>query len=149
MKLWKLDGEGGLELTFPCPADPLSINEAHRLHWAPRRKRTDPWREWAYLTAASFLRANFWTPTPVTIQVVIPFRTNARRDPHNYVGTVVKAVVDGLGPGTTGKKAVQGANLIPDDTPEWATVLEPVLDIQKDKTQPLTARVIIKPRSTP
>lgn len=128
-----------LYLSFPAPTSPLSINEAHRLHWAARRKRTDPWRDLAVLVARQAMRQADWTPVPVSIRTELAFRTKARRDPHNYVGTVVKAVVDGL---VTG-------GIIPDDLPEWATIMEPALTIQADKSQPLRAVVLLTPRSSP
>lgn len=128
---------GRLLLTFPAPTIPLSINEAHRLHWAARRKRTDPWRDIAILAARQAVTREGWTPTPVTIRMELEFRKNARRDPHNYVGTVVKAVVDGL---VTG-------GIIPDDTPEWATIGEPRLALQADPSLPLRGVVLLIPRS--
>ncbi len=129
-----------LSLGFNAPTEPLSINKAHSLHWGARRRRTDPWRDLAIILTRQALRGDWkgWEPEPVTIQLTLPFRTAARRDPHNYVGTNVKAWVDGM---VTG-------GLIPDDTPEWATILEPVLEVQRDKSQPLVARVTIRPRST-
>ena len=71
-------------------------------------------------------------PDPSTVEVFIPFTTNRRRDPHNYVGTVVKWIIDGL----------VYAGAWPDDTPEWVTVLEPVLVKYPD----LLVKVEIKPR---
>lgn len=127
-------------LDFTAPTVPLSSNEAARMHWAAKRKRTNPWRDLAIMLTLQALRTSWsaWEPQPVTIQLRLPFRTAARRDPHNYVGTVVKAFVDGM---------VKGG-LIPDDSPEWATILEPVLEVQRDKARPLMARVTITPRST-
>jgi len=49
--------------------------------------------------------------------VEIPFPQRRIRDPHNYCGTVVKAVIDGL---------VMGGAW-PDDTPEYVGHLEPSL----------------------
>lgn len=70
--------------------------------------------------------------------MVLPFRTAGRRDAHNYTGTVVKAVVDGL----------VRAGIVPDDTPEWVTVLDSEFSIQRDRAEPLTATVRIRPRET-
>lgn len=143
MKLWSSDGLGRLTLTFPAPAEPLSINAAHRLHWAARRKRTNPWREMGVMVATR-ARLGYahhygreWPEQAVDIHVTLQFRTATRRDPHNYTGTVVKACVDGI---VTG-------GLLPDDSPEWATIIEPTLEVQRDKTKPLTATVRITPRS--
>jgi hypothetical protein len=49
--------------------------------------------------------------------VTIGFHTNRRRDPHNYVGTIVKSIIDGL----------VMADVWPDDNPEWVVVVEPKL----------------------
>lgn len=142
----KVDGEGRLILSFPAPTTPLSINKARGRHWGANARLTEPWRDIALVAMRQGL-ARHWltsTVTPliethrgVSIQVELPFRGAARRDAHNYVGTNVKAVVDGL---------VRGG-LVPDDTPEWVTVVDPALVIQRDKSEPLTARVIITPRS--
>lgn len=134
-----------LTLSFHQPTEPLSINVATGMHWAAKARRTEPWRDIAIMATRQALRKGrdhapgWWCQgrTPVTIQVELEFRTARTRDPHNYTGTNVKAVVDGL---------VRGG-LIPDDSPEWATILEPTITIQKDKTQPLLARVTIRPRS--
>jgi hypothetical protein len=126
-----------LVLTFHAPTVPLSINRAHQLHWAARRRLTDPWRDMATVLMRQVIRGRWVNVRPVTIQVDLPFRTRGRRDPHNYVGTVVKAVVDGL---VTG-------GLIPDDTPEWATILEPTISHQPDKSEQLVATITITPRS--
>ena len=61
----------------------------------------------------------YWTSKPARVQVILTFREKRRRDPHNYVGTVVKALVDGL----------VRVGVWPDDTPEWVTVAEPVIRV--------------------
>lgn len=129
-----------LTLSFHAPTDPLSINAANRLHWAAKRRLTNPWRDAAVVLTQRAIQHDWrgWEPEPVTIQLTLPFRTATHRDPHNYVGTTVKAFVDGM---VTG-------GLIPDDGPEWATIKEPVLEVQRDKSRPLTARVTIRTRST-
>lgn len=138
----KVDGEGRLILSFPAPTTPLSINKAKGRHWAANRKLCQPWWEMTVAAARQGLvrewHRNQSGLRPISVQVELPFRTAAaRRDPHNYTGTNVKAVVDGL---------VRGG-LVPDDGPEWVTVVDPALVIQRDKSEPLTARVIITPRS--
>lgn len=145
----KVDGEDRLILGFPAPTQPLSINKARGRHWAASKRLLDPWNHMALVAMRQGLarawvteqRGGRWhdgVRTPVSIQVELPFRTAAaRRDPHNYTGTNVKAVVDGL---------VRGG-LVPDDGPEWVTVVDPALIIQRDKSEPLMARVIITPRS--
>ena len=133
-----------VDLAFIAPTRPLSVNEGG--HWAAKRRRLKPWQDAAWVTARNYLvkasrtpRApmGFSGPEPITVQVVLPFKTTQRRDPHNYTGTVVKAVVDGL----------VRAGLVPDDTAEWVTVLDPILVTQR--TQPLIATIHVRPRETP
>jgi hypothetical protein len=69
---------------------------------------------------------------------VLPFRGNCRRDAHNYTGTNVKAIVDGL----------VRAGIVPDDNPDWVTVLDPEFRVVKDRAEPLTVTVRIRPRET-
>ena len=54
---------------------------------------------------------------PTIIQVEIGFTTSRKRDPHNYCGTVLKAVID----------ALVNKGLWPDDTPEYIGHREPIL----------------------
>lgn len=105
-----------MELRFPPPTLPWSVNAVPGSVRAKiaLSKRKQAWRDAAYYTAyAKNLRA----VPPSNVRVSIPFTTTRRRDPHNYVGTVVKAVIDGL----------VLAKVWPDDNPEWVTVLEPEL----------------------
>lgn len=133
---------GAVDLTFTAPTTPLSINKAKGRHWAANKRLLEPWKDAAWVTARNALVQGLW-PYPtnsraISVQVVLPFRGRARRDAHNYTGTVVKAVVDGL----------VRARLVPDDTPEWVTVLDPEFSIQPDRGEPLTATVRIRPRET-
>lgn len=119
--------------TYKAPNRPLSINEANRMHWAPRRLRLAPWKE---LTRAAYRAAKKEkTGVPVDVLVILPFERKARRDPHNYTSTTVKAIVDVL--------VAEG--LVPDDTAEWVRVLEPELVVGKD----LDVRVVIFERVLP
>lgn len=128
------------DLTFTAPNRPASINRTKSMHWGARTRLLDPWRDLAWATARNYrVQARTFVPVPITVQVVLPFRTANRRDPHNYTGTVVKAVVDGL----------VKAQVVPDDNPDWVTVLEPEFRIVRDKSDPLTATVRIRPRETP
>ena len=82
-------------------------------------------REWAdaahlYWRALPRTVREMW-PRPTRVQVTLTFPTQRRRDPHNYVGTVCKAIVDGL----------VHAHVWPDDTAEWVTVTEPELRVGK------------------
>lgn len=133
-----------VDLTFTAPTTPLSINRANGMHHGARRRLLKPWHDAAWATGRNHRSQAARTPVgrlvePITVQVVLPFRTANRRDPHNYTGTVVKAVVDGL----------KDAGLVPDDTAEWVTVLDPEILVVRDKSEPLTATVRIRPRETP
>ena len=132
-----------VDLAFRQPSQPLSENKARGAHWASVKARLEPWKDAAWAVAHNHrvryvkgTAAQVWTARPITVQVVIQFRGTRRRDPHNYTGTVVKAVVDGL----------VRARLVPDDTADWVTVLDPVLEVQPEKRRPLTCTVRIRPR---
>jgi hypothetical protein len=56
---------------------------------------------------------------PSVVMVEIPFNMVRTRDPHNYCGTVVKAIIDGL--------VLAGA--WPDDTPDQVGHMEPFLTL--------------------
>lgn len=92
------------------------------MHWGQKARRLDPWKELACTLAKQTRLPDRVGKRPARVRLLIPFRTNHRRDPHNYVGTVVKATIDGL---------VQ-AKVWPDDTPQWVEVLEPKLVIGKN-----------------
>jgi hypothetical protein len=117
-----------VELRFPAPNRPLSINEANSMrHWAAKKRRLDPWKEatqWAWKGAASYQWIVKGKPTLVEIE--LPFKEVRRRDPHNYTGTIMKTVVDAL---VTKKKAgeVIWDGAWPDDTPEWVETAEPII----------------------
>ena len=87
------------------------------MHWAARKRRLD---DWAICTKAAWRVADnkeSLTGKKIVVQVTIPFKANARRDPHNYVGTNVKTIVDAL--------IREGMTI--DDTSEYIEVLEPKL----------------------
>lgn len=114
-----------MELRFPLPSRAVSINEVAGKHWAVKRRALEPWRTavgWAWKMAPASERARV-QGLRCKVRMLIPFDvsdaqwTKNRRDPHNYVGTVVKSCVDQL--------VEQG--VWPDDTTEWVTVDEPVL----------------------
>lgn len=126
-----------MELTFFPPTEIISQNEANRAAFGSigrsigLRKKLGLWKEAAWATA---LAAGVKDVGRSKVTVTLPFRTAHRRDPHNYVGTVVKSIVDGL---------VQ-AKVWPDDTPEFVTVAEPVcVVVEKDSV--LRCVVTIEP----
>lgn len=104
------------ELTFPCPDRPLSENESRRMqHWE-RSRRLNPWKEavkYAWIQARG--HREWIIGQPCTVQMDLPFSRGGRRDPSNYIGTVVKATVDML----------VHLKVFPDDTPDWVSVIEP------------------------
>jgi crossover junction endodeoxyribonuclease RusA len=116
-----------LVLEFPAPGVPPSENAVRGQHWAQVREALKPWRDVAWVACRNeVVRGHVpWLGhRAIKVQVVLTFAGKNRRDPHNYVGTVVKAIVDGL----------VRAGLVPDDTPEWVEVLEPILVVTKDPT---------------
>lgn len=120
-------------LTFTAPNRPLSENESRRLHWAQRKRRLEPW---AWATRAAWRETTQADRDEVkgeklSICVFLPFARSGRRDPHNYVGTNVKTIID----------ALIREGLAPDDTPEYIQVLEPELVVDKEAR----ARVFIIP----
>lgn len=109
-------------IEFPAFGIPPSVNELRGKHWSRWRAALDPYRDAAFYLGRSAIVKGAITNVPAEVRVWIPFQNRRRRDPHNYVDTVVKAVVDGL----------VRAGFWPDDTPEWVTVLEPTLYMGTD-----------------
>lgn len=107
-----------VELRFAPPTRPWSTNEDRTLHWAPRAKRVKAWRQAAFLTASA---AGLRGYDRCLVEVELPFERHARRDPMNYVGTCVKAICDGI----------VDAGVVPDDTVEWMTVVQPTLVVSR------------------
>lgn len=108
-------------LTFKAPSRPLSENESRRLHWASRKRRL---QDWGTLTQVAWKHADPEDKASiegmkVTIRVTLPFPRKARRDPHNYIGTNVKTIID----------ALVRAGAMPDDTADYVEVIEPRLSI--------------------
>lgn len=121
--------------TFEAPTRPLSENESRTMHWGARNRRLNPWKEitlqgWEALAKDDSIFKLIGEYG--IVQLYLPFnRTEKqwaadRRDPHNYVSTMCKVVVDVLTDKTKGKKILE-TRLWPDDTPEWVKVLEPIL----------------------
>ena len=109
-----------VELRFPSPGGKvLSINDSYASNWQAKRRILEPWRDlvgWSWQMLPIRVRSTIIN-VPCTVHVTIPFLIRRGRDPHNYVGTVCKALVDQL--------VMQG--VWPDDTPQWVTVVEPTL----------------------
>lgn len=99
-------------IRFPPPGPLLSLND--RQHWAAKARLVREWRTAAFYAAVGEHRGL----GPSIVAVTLPVKSNRRRDPHNLHPTV-KAVIDGL----------VDAGCWPDDTPEWVTTTEPVLEV--------------------
>lgn len=112
-----------LSFNFPQPNLPLSINKSNQMHWAARRRYLSDWRLNCRIAYESTMRNKDFPIKPVTIEYTFTFPRNGRRDPHNYIATA-KALTDEL--------VLTG--LVPDDTADWVTVVEPVLRVDKDNT---------------
>ena len=106
-----------LEFQINPTEPPWSTNNDRNLNKYTRAARIKAWKD---STAAGWLAAarnqkdsypkvdSAWY-APSIVHLRIGFTTKRTRDPHNYCGTVLKAVVDGL---------VQ-AGVWPDDDPHW------------------------------
>jgi hypothetical protein len=132
-------------MEFSAPNRPLSENEKRKMrHWAQWRRRLDPWKDAtkaAWLASSAKDRKKI-KDVGVNVLVELPFERKSRRDPHNYVGTNVKTIIDALTTKVDTKSdTITWDGAWPDDTPEWVTVLEPVLTIGTD-----VARVHLIPR---
>lgn len=99
------------------------------MHPQERHRIKDHWKQTARFHYRSVTANGSRSLPPGIVQVHIPFKAKRRRDPHNYCGTVLKAIIDGL--------VVAGA--WPDDTPEWVGHREPIL------TSGSLCRVVIFP----
>lgn len=103
-----------------------STNDDRKINKHERHRLIQTWKEAARLAMRSWLNTHPDVSRPLpfaVVQVVIPFDKRRRRDPHNWCGTVLKAVVDGM----------VKAGAWPDDTPEWVGHREPVLYVTKDR----------------
>lgn len=100
---------------MPLPAKIWSTNDDRRLHHSDRARLIKDWKiATRYHYQISFGRQH---QPPSIIQVKIPVADNRRRDPHNYCGTVMKSMIDGM----------VMATAWPDDTPDYVGHREPIL----------------------
>lgn len=107
-------------LSFEPPARLLSMND--RDHHMRRSELVGLWRDAAYFYACQLRpggpSARTLPEGRYRVESTLPVEGRRRRDPMNFVATV-KAVVDG----------VTAAGVFPDDSEEFVTVAEPVLDV--------------------
>jgi hypothetical protein len=108
-------------LSFTAPTRALSENESRRLHWATRKRRL---QDWATLTQVAWKHAEnkeSLIGQRIRVHVTLPLVRAKSADPHNYVGTNVKCIVD----------ALVRAGMTQDDTTEYVQVVEPRLVADK------------------
>lgn len=139
------DDTGWFRLPLHQPANVISQNELLRASHTGQAWRITPWKEaweqaafYAWKEARSYDVFSALTATPCNVKLDLGFRANRKRDPHNYVSTVTKWVIDGL----------VYAGMWPDDNPEYVTVYEPILSVHKGlaKTAPLPCAVLFQLR---
>lgn len=102
------------------------------MHHMKRAELVAAWRDSAFWHYKHQVE-NLEVPNPAIVEMVLPVKDRRRRDPMNYCGTVMKAVIDGL--------VLAGA--WPDDTPEYVRHVEPLLS--PDRSQ---VYVYIHPRDS-
>jgi hypothetical protein len=97
----------------------ISVNRIQGSHWALTRPTKDAWRDGIQWLAqgGKIAGLDIVRGKPCALRFVLPFQVGRRRDPSNYVDSVVKWMVDGL----------VRAGVWPDDNPEYVEVLEPLL----------------------
>jgi hypothetical protein len=128
---------GQIILSFRSPSEPLSANRRGQ-GWQKAYRLSRPWSDAVTYLARTWRetyrrqRGKPYAVRPVTVQATLPFETRRIRDGHNYTSTTGKAIVDGL---------VQ-AGIIPDDNPDWVTMLDPVIEAPST-----TATVIVRERT--
>ena len=105
---------------FAAPAAVASQNAVDGWHWADRAAHRRAWRAAAHLAADA--AASTLAPLAgrrVVVTVALPVaQPGRRRDPHNWVGTCVKPILDGI---------TDAGVLWPDDNSAWVEVREPTL----------------------
>jgi Holliday junction resolvase RusA-like endonuclease len=108
-----------IKVEFPPPDKPWSTNSDRSLHHYERAAAIAVWKGRASLAWTSYCNGLGLDRHmgPALVRVHIPFPVDRRRDPHNYCGTVVKAIVDGL----------VNAGAWDDDTPEFVEHISPIL----------------------
>lgn len=106
------------QLTFDAPAPLLNLND--RMSWRPRGVFVEAWRRAAWAAAVQIGQPAVRRRPASWVTVSLPVADRRRRDPHNFAPTM-KAIIDGL----------VDAGVWPDDTPEYVTTTEPVLDVQQ------------------
>ncbi len=108
-----------IRVAYEPPDKPWSTNQDRNLAPYKRAEQIATWKERAILAWAQYCNSEGLDRgmPPSLVRIHIPFKMHRIRDPHNYCGTVVKAIVDGL--------VIAGA--WEDDTPEFVEHISPII----------------------
>jgi hypothetical protein len=126
-------------LSLHARPKPWSTNDARTMIGPVQNQHAQPWKEATRLAMREYrigqkVTGDYVFPRGV-VQVTIPFDRSRDRDPHNYCGTVLKAVIDGLKDDRVPVKGkgmvLRSRGLWPDDTPEYVGHREPILVVDK------------------
>lgn len=94
------------------PADVLGANQTRGWRW----QRYHLWaKQWKNSAAEMARKHHLAGIGPAKVAVAFEVNRSVRRDPHNYMSTVCKHIIDGL----------VVAGVWPDDNPRWLTLREP------------------------
>lgn len=119
------------QFRFEPPAELLNLNR--RRHHQERARIAKEWRSAAAYYGRQKRAGKRSHLVPCVVTVHLPVKGNRRRDPHNFIDTV-KPIIDGL----------VDAGFWPDDTPDYVTVAEPVLEVGETHVY-----VVLRPREEP
>ncbi len=130
-------------LLFPQPEKVPSENVQRSAARSPNRgaaigvsKQLAEWQDAAFFAWKQQRGRSIALPA-CNVCVELQFRMRRTRDPHNYIGTIVKSIIDGL----------IYAHAWPDDNPAYITILEPILTVvDTSEREALTCTVHITPR---
>lgn len=102
-------------MTGDQPAEVLGANSTRGWRWQRYHLWAKRWKQ-AGVRMGDAIRKKYRTPFPAcTVHMVFEMSRGVRRDPHNYMSTVCKHILDGL--------VVSG--VWPDDNPKYITMTEP------------------------
>ena len=106
-------------ITFTPPTKPISVNQLQGKHWTAASVAKNKWvNEGVKAGLEHTDDFDAFRGHRIEITVAIPFPDKRRRDPHNYTGSVVKALTDGF---------TRSGALVPDDNQTWVSIQDPVL----------------------
>ena len=129
----------GFQFSFPAPARIWSTNDERKMHYMEVRELIDAWKgatKLLYQSTCAARQVSRRQP-PSIVRLTIPIKTKVRRDPHNYCGSVLKAVIDGMVKGGAWE----------DDTPEWVDHYQPVFEhegLVKVELWPMPSSLLLK-----